>query len=157
MSVASMSGYLPSTSTNPAVNPAFGLTVLTPTLLFPNNIANNTSENILNAFVVPKGTWLISGIITGKIITVGNIVKTGDLNILKNGIVIYNPFLSAVAFAVGIPVSTVFTSNGTDTLTIALECLVSKDDFGAPTNPDTWKVADNTVGETNITLIKIAN
>jgi hypothetical protein len=154
MSVASMSGYL---SANPAVNPNFGLTVLTPTLTFPVGVASNTSVNVLPPFTVPKGTWLISGVITGQITTVGNIVKTGDLNIIKNGTVIYNPFLSAVAFAVGVPISTVFTSNGTDTLTVALECLVSADNFGPSVNPDTWFVANNAVGETNLTLVKIAN
>jgi hypothetical protein len=154
MSVASMSGYL---SANPAVNPAFGLTVLTPTLTFPAGVANNTSSNVLPPFVVPKGTWLLSGVITGQITTVGNIVKTIDLNILKNGTVIYNPYLSAIAFAVGVPLSTVFTSDGTDTLTVAVDCLVSKDDFSAPVNPDTWFVPNNAVGETNLTLVKIAN
>jgi hypothetical protein len=154
MSVASMSGYL---SANPAVNPEFGLTVLTPTLTFPAGVANNSGGVILNAFVVPEGTWLVSGVITGQITTATNIVKTADLNILKNGTVIYNPFLSAVAFAVGVPLSTVFTSNGTDTLTVALECLITKDDFTAPVAPDTWFVPNNAVGETNLTLVKIAN
>lgn len=151
MSVNSAIGLFGNPDTIPVA-----LTVLTPTLLFPAGVANNTSTNILNAFVVPAGTWLISGIITGQITTAGNIVKTIDLNIIKNGTVIYNPYLSAVAFACGAPVSAVFTSDGTDTLTIAVACLVSADNFGPSVNPDTWFVPNNAVGETNITLIKIA-
>jgi hypothetical protein len=153
MSVASMSGYL---SANPAVNPEFGLTVLTPPLLFPAGVANNSGGVILNAFVVPEGTWLVSGVISGEITTVGNIVKTADLVLSKNGTAFYNPYLTASAFASAVPLSAVFTSNGTDTLTVALGCLITKDDFTNPNLPDTW-FAPNAPAENNLTLVKIAN
>jgi hypothetical protein len=140
---------------NPDVVPV-SLTVLTPTLTFPAGVANNSNGVILNNFVVPAGTWLIAGVITGQITTAGNIITTADLGIIKNGAIIYNSFLSSDAFACGVPVSAVFVSDGNDTLTISLGCLVS-DDSGGPVNlPDTWFVTNNVSGESNITLIKVA-
>ena len=133
------------------------LTVLTPTLTFPAGVGNNTNAVILNNFVVPAGTWLISGVLTGQITTAGNIITTADLGIIKNNAqIIYNSFLTSIAFACGVPVSAVFVSDGTDTLTISLGCLISADDGGAVNLPDTWFTTNNASGESNITLIKVA-
>jgi hypothetical protein len=141
---------------NPDVVPV-SLTVLTPTLTFPAGVANNSNGVILNGYVVPAGTWLIAGVITGQITTAGNIIVTADLGIIKNNAqIIYNSFLSSDAFACGVPVSAVFVSDGNDTLTISLGCLVADDSGGAVNLPDTWFVTNNASGETNITLIKVA-
>jgi hypothetical protein len=61
MSIASMSGYLPLQSANPAVNPAFALTVIEIPLEAPVATATSASFTAIDAFVVPKGTWLLSG------------------------------------------------------------------------------------------------
>jgi hypothetical protein len=127
------------------------LTVLTPTLTFPAGIASNSGGSVLAGYVVPEGTWLIAGLVSGQITTAGNIIETADLIIGKNGTSIYNPFLSSDAFACGIPVSAVFVSDGNDVLSVDLGCLIS-----GGVNPTTWFVNNNASGETNITLIKVA-
>lgn len=126
------------------------LTVLTPTLNFPAGIASNTGGSVLAGYVVPEGTWLIAGVVSGQITTVGNIIETADLIISKNGTSIYNPFVASNAFACGVPASAVFVSDGNDVLSVTLACLVS-----GGVNPTTWFVNNNAVGETNLTLIKI--
>jgi len=150
MSIASMSGYLANgTNTN--------ITTLELPITAPANIASgNTNFYSVNAYVVPAGTWLINSHINVEATQPSaNYLNIWICRVSKNGVAPANliaeyaggtglNYFKASTFVNACPP---FVSDGTDTLSIAIECT---------TSAGTWNsyVAGT---DARVYLIKISN
>ncbi len=108
--------YQPSLITN---NTQLGY-IITPTLLSSNTVTNNTEYAILLSYTVPKGVWLITGISGAQCATAINAI---NLYLKKNSTTYYSITNTNAGLTQNIQFTTPFISNGTDTLTITINCL----------------------------------
>jgi hypothetical protein len=146
MSVASVSGYL--SAVNPAVNPNFGLTVIEIPLIAPVATATSVSFTVINAYVVPKGTWLISGDVGLTTTIQANTIPEWITSVNRDGVLISsvrggNNFWLGSALITTMP----FVSDGTTTLTFAIVC---------STSAGTWQTEPQGTGS-GVYITKIAN
>ena len=119
MSIASMSGYL-STNTN--------ITILELPLTAPTNIASGpTNFPAVDAYVVPKGTWILNSHINVKSASTTTPLNIWICRVERNSVLIAEyaggsgvDYFKASTFANATPP---FVSDGTNTLTIQIECI----------------------------------
>jgi hypothetical protein len=124
MSIASMSGYLSANSPT--------ITTLELPLTAPASIASGpTNFPAVNAFVVPAGTWILSSHINVKSVSTTTPINIWICRVCKDGTAPANliaeyaggtgvNYFKASTFANASPP---FVSNGTNTLTIQIECI----------------------------------
>ena len=125
MSVASMSGYLANgTNTN--------ITILSVPLTAPIGVNSGpTNFPIVNAFIVPAGTWILSSHVNVESVSTTTPITIWICRVCKDGTAPANliaeyaggtgvNYFKASTFANASPP---FVSDGTNTLTIQLECI----------------------------------
>lgn len=121
MSVASMSGYLANgTNTN--------ITILSLPLTAPTGVNSGpTNFPVVNAYVVPAGTWILSSHVNVESVSTTTPITIWICRVKKDATLIAEyaggtglNYFKASTFANASPP---FVSDGTNTLTIQLECI----------------------------------
>lgn len=154
MSIASVVGYL--TSINPADNTGFDLTVLDVPTVAPASINDGGTQTIVNATVIPKGKWLITGTIGLAVVAGSGSIKVLEVIISKGATQIYNIAQGGYnTFTINtfLP-SIVFESDGTNTMTVDLIAQTMNGALNASGGP--WQKDPDGVSNF-IKLIKIGN
>lgn len=122
-SACSSSGLLFTPAGQTAPYGAVGYT-LTPAVT-TSTAASGAALSVISTTIVPKGIWLVSGVVSSDATTGGQTI-TGLTEINKNGTsVLWRATNTTAADGISIPLSCIFESDGNDTIDIFTEYTTS--------------------------------
>jgi hypothetical protein len=135
---------LPPIAVNPTLNSIYKAPVSV-TIAGPANTASNVPANIVNAFVVPAGKWILSGSIQFNSVTAGDAINNVSFDVRKNGttVLLTNTSGGQADDPECVNFCLPFSSDGTNTVTIIGVVTLSNNNnwnwsSGATANSKAW-------------------